>query len=35
MKATQCDRVLQYMRDFGSISQKEAMDELYGAATMW
>lgn len=28
MKTTQCDRVLQYMRDFGSISQKEAMEDL-------
>lgn len=25
---TQCDRVLQYLRDFGSISQKEAMEDL-------
>lgn len=28
MKTTQCDRVLQYLRDFGSISQKEAMEDL-------
>lgn len=26
--ATQCDRVLKYMRDFGSISQLEAMRDL-------
>lgn len=26
--ATQCDRILQYMRDFGSISQLEAMRDL-------
>ena len=26
--ATQCERILQYMRDFGSISQLEAMRDL-------
>lgn len=25
---TQCDRVIQYMQDFGSISQLEAMKDL-------
>ena len=27
MKTTQCDRVLQHMKDFGSISALEAMQE--------
>lgn len=27
-KVTQCDRVLQYMNDFGSITQLEAMKDL-------
>ena len=29
MKTTQCDRILQHMRDFGSISSLEAMSD-YG-----
>lgn len=28
MKSTQCDRVLQYMKDFGSITQRDAMNDL-------
>ena len=28
MKATQCDRVLQYMRTFGSITQLEALADI-------
>lgn len=28
MKATQCDRVLQYMINFGSISQLDALSDL-------
>lgn len=26
--ATQCDRILQYMHDFGSINPAQAMDDL-------
>lgn len=25
---TQCERVIQYMRDFGSITQRDAMNDL-------
>ena len=28
MKATQCDKVLQYMRDFGSITQLQALQDI-------
>ncbi len=28
MKTTQCQRVVQYMQDFGSIAQKEAIEDL-------
>lgn len=28
MKATQCDKVLQYMRQFGSITQLEALHDI-------
>ena len=28
MKATQCDKVLQYMRQFGSITQLEALSDI-------
>ena len=28
MKETQCRRILRYMQDFGSISTKEAFDDL-------
>ena len=27
-RLTQCDRVLSYMRDFGSITQKEASEDI-------
>lgn len=27
-RLTQCDRVLSYMRDFGSITQREASDDI-------
>lgn len=28
MKATQCDKVLQYMKTFGSITQLEALSDI-------
>ena len=28
MKANQCDKVLQYMRDFGSITQLQALQDI-------
>ena len=28
MKATQCDKVLQYMREFGSITQLQALQDI-------
>ena len=28
MKATQCDKVLQYMREFGSITQLRALQDI-------
>ena len=28
MKATQCDKVLEYMRTFGSITQLEALSDI-------
>ncbi len=28
MKSTQCDKVLQYMRQFGSITQLEALSDI-------
>ena len=28
MKSTQCDKVLQYMRQFGSITQLEALHDI-------
>lgn len=28
MKTTQCERIIQYMQDFGSITSAEAMTEL-------
>lgn len=27
-KITQCDRVLQYMKDFGSITQRQAIEDI-------